>query len=266
MTSRSKSAQAREARERGELTFVAVCIHHGEQMHYASTRACLLCQSERNAPKNAAAAERYRSDPEYRAHVRENAVIALSKRREDPAYRKAERAYARDQRAQRFASSADFRGRKRESVAAIDWRKKTGGNMTGWYVLEREALQRLYGTCPEGYEIDHAVPKIAKDSLGKRVASGLHCFANTLVMPRVVNGMKRNQFNPDTNRAQRPANRFPDGAFDPEPTEHEWSLIRQNAEMGTPEAESLRTLRESLDAKAREYEQHVTALLACIGA
>ncbi|MDN7880975.1 hypothetical protein [Burkholderia aenigmatica] len=238
MKSKSNRALAREARERGEDRFMAVCQYHGEQSHYVSSAGCTVCLARKGAAKTL-------------------------RRQQDPEVRAAHNAYVRVQMAR--LRKADP-GPTREGVAAQDWRKATGGNMSGWYTLERTALRRMYSSLPEGFEVDHAIPKIAEGSDGKRVACGLHCFSNLIPTPRRVNRWKHCQFSPDTNRDQRPANRFPGGAFDPEPTAHEWSLIRQNAEMGTPEAESLRTLRESLDAKACEHEQHVTALLACIGA
>ena len=178
----------------------------------------------------------------------------------DPENREASNAYFRIL----HATNPRRRGQTRESTAAQDWREATGGRMPGWYGIEREALQQKYGALDEGFEIDHAIPKIAQDARGTHIASGLHCWSNVIATPRVVNGLKRCQFSPDSNRAQRPANRFPGGAFDPHPTEYEWTLIRDNVEMGTPETESLRTLRESLDAKARDYEQHVAMLLARI--
>lgn len=256
----SKSALAREAKARGERWFRAACIHHGEQQHYASDRHCVVCTEERNKTTNAKTLERYRGDPEYRARWRERATGARRKRRDDPEYREAEYAKERERRTQRFASSEDFRGRKREAVAANIWRKATGGTLPGWYGLERKAIQWKYGTLPEGFEADHSVPKIAKDSEGNHVATGLHCWANVTAMPKAVNSLKRNKFSPDANRAQRPANRFPGGAFDPTPTEHERSLIRQAEALGTPAAASLAALQESLDAKAREQEQHTASL------
>jgi hypothetical protein len=136
--------------------------------------------------------------------------------------------------------------------------------MTGWYSLEQEDIRKLYADLRKGFEIDHAIPKKAEDAEGAHKASGLHCWANLVETYGKVNREKATRFNPDRNRDQRPANRFPGGAFDPEPIEREWALIRQNVEMGTPEAESLRTLRETLDARARAYEQHLDALLARI--
>lgn len=259
---KSKSALAREALERGERTFTATCIHHGEQPHYASTRACVTCQAGRNSPKNAAAAERYRNDPEYRAHFRETNNAARGKRRANPEYREAERAYERERWANLYATSEDFRGRKREGNAAKDWRDKTGGNMAGWYGLEREVLQQRYGACRPGFEIDHGIPKVAFDSMRQHVASGLHCVANTDQMPKKLNNWKRNQFDPDTDRRQRPANRHRGGAFDPKPTEHERWLIGQAETHGTPAEVSLAALIGALDAKAREYDQHVDAVLS----
>lgn len=178
---------------------------------------------------------------------------------EAPEYREACREYFRNA----HATNAERRGKTREHAAAQDWRKATeGGSMTGWYRLEREALQQKYGACRPGFEIDHGIPKVALDSEGNHVAAGLHCMANTLETPQKVNSRKRCQFDPNNNRLQRNANRHPGGAFDPNPTEHELALIHLADELGTPADVSLAALRESLDAKAREHEQHVAAVLS----
>lgn len=153
------------------------------------------------------------------------------------------------------------RGAQREHTAAHGWRKVTKGNMTGWYGLDREVLRHLYATRRDGFELDHAIAKVSVDSEGIHVASGLHCYANVVETPKVVNRMKWTQFSPDTNRLQRPANREPGGAFSPEPTAHEWSLIEQARKLGTPVEVSLKALRDSLDAKAVEYERYTAELL-----
>lgn len=150
----------------------------------------------------------------------------------------------------------------REAVDAPNWRKVTGGNMSGWYGPEPEVLQKMYGELRDSFELDYGVPKVATDLQGKRGASRVDCWASVVKMLKQVNGIEPTQLNPEANRAQRPANRYPGGAFDPEPTEREWLLISLAEEQGTPADKSLRTLSERLDAMAREYEQHVATLLA----
>lgn len=48
----------------------------------------------------------------------------------------------------------------------------------------REEIKCFYADCPEGYEVDHIVPIIAKRD-GEHVACGLHCESNLrYVTPR----------------------------------------------------------------------------------
>lgn len=181
--------------------------------------------------------------------------------RSDPQAREARNEYQR----QLHATSEQVRGTVRERDAAKKWRERTGGSMHGWYHAEREALQQKYKVRRDGFEMDHGIPKIAYGLIdGKRehVVTGLHCFSNVIETPTAVNQVKRTQFAPETNRLQRPANRLPGGAFDPEPTEHERSLIEQAEALGTPEEICLETLRADLDRKARAYEAHAEMIEA----
>lgn len=242
----TKKVAAAEALAKGQDRFTWTCKHHGETEYHSRNRQCVTCKALDGKRRNQHRSADPKALADWNAYQRQ---YAAERRAQDPAYL----------------------GERRETLAATIWRKAflpegTMGNMPGWYSLEREAIRRRYADLPGGFEMDHAIPKLAKDAHGERKACGLHCWANLVETPVAVNRLKHTKFNPDLNRLQRPANRHPGGAFDPTPTEYERTLIRQNEEMGTPEAESLRTLWEELDAKAREHEQHVTALLERIGA
>lgn len=247
---------ARAARARGERTFLAVCIHHGETPHRASAATCVACSTERDAAR----IKHRQSDSAVRDAYNASMRIWRQQHMTSPENREKARAYFRNL----HRSDEQRRGKTREATAARDWRIATKGFMPSWYGVEREALQRRYGALREGFEIDHGIPKFATDAEGNHIASGLHCMANVAEMPKSVNSQKRCQFAPETNRLQRPANRSPGGAFDPTPTEHERALIALAEDHGTPAAVSLEALRHSLDAKAREYEQHTAALIARI--
>ncbi|MEC4598891.1 hypothetical protein [Burkholderia vietnamiensis] len=233
----TKKEAAAEALQCGETIFRAHCHKcDATTEHYVSGRRCKPCTLAENTARQK---ERYRTETAFR-----------------------------EKRRARFRGWREANlGHDRERIGAAAWRNAFSpygsmSNMTGWYSLEREAICQRYADRREDFEMDHAVPKIAKDAQGAYKASGLHCWANLVETPTKVNRLKQNQFNPDLNRLQRPANRYPGGAFDPEPTEHEWSLIRQNEDDGTPAEVSLRSLRESLDTQAREHEQHVAMILA----
>jgi hypothetical protein len=226
----NKSAAARAAKAAGLKTFTATCQIHGDTAHSSSTAKCLACKAAENA--------RSVATPEGRAASNE---------------------YCRT----RFATNDTRRGQVREHGGARAWRLRTGGNMTGWYALERDALRQRYGAMHTGFEMDHGVPKKAYGLIdGERVqiVAGLHCWANLVETPKDVNREKQTQFAPDTNRLQRPANRGPGGAFDPRPTVHEFELIANAAYEGTPARVSLKALKETLDAQARAYEAHVDAV------
>lgn len=235
----TKTEAAAAARARGENRFLWACKHHGPTQHYSANRQCVACKAREG---------------------RDAYIRIVKQRRSVPEARDKQREYLRKLR----VTSAKVRGTTREGVAATTWHRATGGNMVGWYGIERDLLRQKYAALPKGFEGDHATPKIAKDAEGEQVASGLHCWANVAAMPKYVNRIKHCNFAPETNRAQRPANRFPGGAFDPTPTDHERALIALAEGHGTPAAVSLATLRDSLDAKAREYEQHAAALIARI--
>ncbi|GJH30230.1 NUDIX hydrolase [Caballeronia novacaledonica] len=120
------------------------------------------------------------------------------------------------------------------------------------------AYAGLFGEGKFKQQVDHLVSKVAKDSSGKHVASGLHTFANIGPLPAKANRDKSSYFDPEFERSQRPANRFPGGAFDPEPTLEEAAYFELVAEeYGIPVEESLRHLMDYLDRLARAYEQHI---------
>ncbi|MFM0089263.1 hypothetical protein PQR46_20370 [Paraburkholderia sediminicola] len=226
----NKSAAARAAKAAGLKTFTAHCKRHGETTYNSSGAQCVACKAAQYAQTVAT--------PEARETLNE--------------YWRA-----------RFVTNSNRRGQIRENTAAKDWRKRTGGSMAGWYGLDRELIQRLYGECREGFEVDHATPKVAYGLIdGKReiVATGLHCYANLVETPKAVNREKRTQFAPDTNRLQRPANRGPGGAYDPAPTVRELELVELAKQHGTPARVSLNALRDSLDSQAHVYEAHVDAV------
>jgi len=216
---KSKSAMAREALERGELTFMAVCIHHGEQPHYASTRACVVCQAERNAPKNADAVERYRSDPKFRGQWRERTNVARRKRREDPEYRAAENAQSRAQVAARKAADPEYVAHKRAMAVnggAISRMRKAGRPETALPSAEiRGECYAFVRHAPESCEFDHGVPLIGIHPVtGEETVCGLHVPYNLEHMTRRSNTIKRHYFDPERPlEFQKPYNSFPGGQF-----------------------------------------------------
>ncbi len=130
--------------------------------------------------------------------------------------------------------------------------------MPALYELDREALQQVYATVPEGFQVDHCIPKVHPE------VSGLHLSVNTqhLVAKMNSRAVKGRKFDPDNIREQRPANRAPGGSFNPEPTPHEAELIQHVKELlGEPVEVSLETLRNALDHKAREYETYYAEVL-----
>jgi len=53
---------------------------------------------------------------------------------------------------------------------------------------ERKEILAFYKACPPGYEVDHAIPL-----KGARV-SGLHVLGNLQYLPKLINRLKRNEF------------------------------------------------------------------------
>lgn len=238
-TELSRRAKAKLAKKRGSLTFIDYCKTCGKnRKHYVSNTRCLTCEGLR--------VKRYRADPEIRAK----------------------------RNASSLKWSQDNPGPMRESAAAKDWREATGAKrMHAWYTRERKAMQAVYAGLfgVEKFkefkqEGDHLVPKVGKAAIeidGKVkvrvVVNGLHTFANLGPMPAALNREKRSYFNPEQCRHQRPANRFPGGAFDPEPTAQELEDMRElRDEYGVTVEESLRNLRASLDRLACAYEKHLS--------
>ncbi|MEM5387635.1 hypothetical protein VSR68_29105 [Paraburkholderia phymatum] len=115
------------------------------------------------------------------------------------------------------------------------------------YATEREEMRKIYAECPEGHQVDHRTPAVAKDFHGTHVASGLHTLINLAPVPQRLNRMKASYFDPDNFRDQRPANAFPGGACDPELTEQEWSLVQLLVcRYGMDRAEAVRTLQTQI--------------------
>lgn len=227
---KSKSALAREAKERGEQTFTAVCIHHGEQKHYASTRACVVCQGKRNEPKNAAAAERYRTDSQYREHFRETNNAARRKRMESAECREAANAYDRALQARRKDTDPEYVAHKRakdvNSGAMYRMRNMTMPGPQGAVPVPRpESAMPSKATlrecaevvmrAPAGAQMDHAVPLMGLHPVtGEWVVSGLHVPFNLEPMLARSNTRKRHWFDPENPlEFQKPRNSFPGGQF-----------------------------------------------------
>jgi len=53
---------------------------------------------------------------------------------------------------------------------------------------DREAIQRIYENCPEGHQVDHAIP------LRGKLVSGLHVESNLQYLPGVENNRKGNRY------------------------------------------------------------------------
>lgn len=216
---KSKSTLAREAKERGEQTFTAVCIHHGEQHHYASTRACVVCQGKRNEPKNAAAAERYRTDPEYREHRGAAISAARKKRMENPEHRKAANAYNSALQARRRATDPAYAAHMRAkgvNSSAMYRMRQTGRFETAMpnKATLRECAEVVM-RAPVGAQLDHAVPLKGLHPVTREwVVSGLHVPHNLEPMSARSNTRKRHWFDPENPlEFQKPRNSFPGGQF-----------------------------------------------------
>ncbi|SAL50852.1 hypothetical protein AWB73_05294 [Caballeronia turbans] len=226
----SKSAMAREARKRGERFFQAPCVRHGEQPHYASTRACSVCQADRNAPKNSAAAERYRDDTEYREHVRDTGNKARRKRRENPDYREAERAYEREREANRkTVDPAYVRHLRAKAVngGAVLRMRKGKEARPDTAMPSKETLRECYEfalRAPEGCELDHGCPlRGVHPVTGKDTVCGLHVPYNLEPMTKRSNTIKRHFFDPENPlEFQKPYNSFPGGQFHGDHAEDEF--------------------------------------------
>jgi hypothetical protein len=219
MTTINKSAAAREATARGDKFFTATCARHGETEHYASTRACVVCQAKRNAPKNAAAAERYRSDPEFRGRWRERTNVARRKRRADPDYRAAENAQSRAQEAARKTRDPEYVAHRRAMAvngSAISRMRKAGRPETALPSPEMRAeCYAFVRRAPEGSEFDHGVPLIGIHPVtGEETVCGLHVPYNLEPMTRRSNTIKRHYFDPEHPlEFQKPYNSYPGGQF-----------------------------------------------------
>ncbi len=258
----TKTQAASAAKAQGLTQFTAVCKKHGETPHYTRSATCVICMKAHGVAKM----KRIAADPARKAQRRATQTAAERKRRETPGYSEGRNAYQR----KLYASSDNQRGISREGKAARAWREATKATaMPASYPLEREVMRKLYAALRPGFVFDHAVAKVSKITKAEQVskgltsrhiASGIHCIANLVETPRQVNNWKTFKFAPDSNRLQRPANRYPNGAYDTRPTAHEFELIANAAYEGTPARVSLKALKETLDAQARAYEAHVDAV------
>ncbi|TCG02052.1 hypothetical protein BZM26_02640 [Paraburkholderia strydomiana] len=214
------------------------CPHGHIFERHASNGTCVECTSQKT--------EKRRANPDKASCDNEKTRVRMAElRRADP-------------------------GPTREMNAAIEWRKATGAKrMPPLYKLEQKAMQAVYSGL-FGYkefkqEVDHLVPKKAKGTLDgkvKVVAMGLHTFANLGPLVATVNKKKRGYFNPELERSQRPANRYPGGAFDPQPSPEEWdNMLLLETKYGLMIEHSLRHLRNSLDRQARAYEKYLRETL-----
>lgn len=245
----SKRAAAAKAGKNGSERFRFFCNACGKnRMHYVSDTKCVFCSKQRSKRRT----EKRRNDPEARKKWSD----AMRKR------------YHEDI------------GKSREGLAAREWRKATGAKrMHAWYEYEREAMRAVYAGLIEAkrgnepdhklkkfrQQGDHLISKVAKAPIeidGKVkvrvVVNGLHTFANLAAMSGLLNQQKGSAFEPDGCRYQRPANRYPGGAWDRELTFAERNRL-QELWIGEslPIKESLRIHRDLLDRDARAYEGHL---------
>jgi hypothetical protein len=217
-------------------------------MHYVSNTKCVVCERQRTQRR-------------------------IEARRQDPEARKKHK----DDSHQRYHEDI---GKSREYHAAREWRKATNADrMHAWYPNEQKAMQAVYASLIEArrdnepdknlkkfrQQGDHLISKAAKAPIeidGKVkvrvVVNGLHTFANLAPLSAPLNQWKGSAFDPDRCRYQRPANRHPGGAWDPEltPDEQAHILERWTVE-GVPIEESLRTHRDQLNRDALAYEEHL---------
>lgn len=119
---------------------------------------------------------------------------------------------------ERADSDPAYRGAHREKNAATQWRKVTGGRMHEGYETERETLRKIYTDCPEGWQVDHSIPK------GGDTCVGLHTTANLGYADKRTNMRKGTQFDPARIRSQRPLNDHKDGAYDPRLSERDYEM------------------------------------------
>lgn len=87
----------------------------------------------------------------------------------------------RHQLRQRYARNAASR-----KESAIHNHHKRKLRVPSW--SEKEAIVEFYKKCPDGHEVDHAIPL-----LGVNV-SGLHVLANLQYLPTAVNRAKHNRY------------------------------------------------------------------------
>lgn len=199
---KTKTAMAAEARQRGEKTFLARCNKHGDTTHHTCNGKCVSCGKElaSNRWKNT------RNNPEALAKHNERQRDAMTKLREKP-----------EQRA------------KDRNARAISRLRKLGRPMSTPDQLS-ECLE-LIKAAPIGCDMDHAVPlKGIHPVTGEWVVSGLHVAWNLEPMQPRSNKRKRDLFDPEAFWFQRPYNSFPGGQFHGDVGEIE--LIRYTVDGG----------------------------------
>lgn len=191
----SKAEMARRAAKRGQLRFKTYCkVCDKTTLHYVSNAACLSCKAKRDAATEA----RKTADLEFRARI--NAV-------------------SREWMTERRATDPLFKGAQTANTVMKHWlnprdpSRLTEGHtqrqLPAWFEHERKAINEFYSNCPEGYEVDHLTPI---NGIG---VTGLHCLSNLTYLPTKVNRMKKNHFDTEQYRSQRPLNGFSGGAEDP---------------------------------------------------
>lgn len=84
------------------------------------------------------------------------------------------------------AYSSTPTGRAKARAASAVNKKKRSLRVPSWY--ERKEIERFYGNCPPGMQVDHIVPL-----LGKTV-SGLHVLRNLQYLTKEENQRKRNNY------------------------------------------------------------------------
>lgn len=247
----TKKQRAIEALEQGEERFTAVCRKHGETEHYSKGGGrCAQCAAEhsmRTYVKRMATPEGREGRRTYQRAIRST-----------PEKRDAINAYMSSYNRTRKAIDPAYVGDNKERVSANQWRRKTGAkSMPAAYAADQAAIRRVFAECPKGYHIDHLTPTLARDHRRKHVATGLHCSANLLAVSKPWNLKKGAYFDPDNIRDQRPANAYPGGAWDPELTESEWSLVQLMVlRYGEDRETSVRTIQAQI---ARQHAAAVDA-------
>jgi hypothetical protein len=251
MNMTTKKQRATEALARGDERFAAMCKKHGETEHYTKGGGrCAECAVEYSMQTYA----KRMATPEGREGRRQH----QRRVRSTPEGRDAINAYMSSYNQKRKAVDPAYVGANKERISASQWQKKTGAkSMPASYATEQNAIRRLFAECPKGYHVDHLTPTLARSHRRKHVATGLHCIANLRAVSRLWNLKKGAYFDPDNLRDQRPANAFPGGAWDPELTQKEWSLVQLLVlRYGEDREASVQTIQAQI---ARQHQTYLAA-------